>query len=214
MTYQENDAYLQLSLQGTASKQALDDVGAIETVDAIGTEHALLRGDGQRTATWLNREIPHGTLVLGYGVDENAESIPSHLAALLVEIEGDVFEVFVTDGGGVVGERLLQSAFRPLLVHQIQQNLASVQINLRVEMFDESLSGGGLGTLDGRLGFVLQIGILIPIERHRAARLNEGILLSRGEFDDLFRFDVVGRVAFLVDPSHVISTSGSENGTT
>ena len=81
-------------------------------------------------------------------------------------------------------------------------------------MFDESLSGGGLGTLDGRLGFVLQIGILIPIERHRAARLNEGILLSRGEFDDLLRFDVVGRVAFFVDPSHVISAPGSENGTT
>lgn len=110
-------------LKRALGKHALHHVRAIQTVDAVGSEHSVLGRDQGARAEMENSEL---VLLVSQPVDENVEPIPSHLLALGVEVERLVALVGTSRPAHDLSERLLHLVFCAAVVDQVDQNQLAV----------------------------------------------------------------------------------------
>jgi predicted amino acid-binding ACT domain protein len=133
----ENTNRSQLAFEERAGKQALQNVGTIEVVNAIGTDSTGLAANNLAV---LHREVTNLLDVAGNVLDDIVELRPVDSRALLVEIEGDVLQTAVLVVGGVLAISVDETTLRAVMVGQVHKQLRlAVDTDLLVKVLGEVL---------------------------------------------------------------------------
>lgn len=200
----QNSQLRQRQLQRALRQHALNDVGAVQAVDAIRPEHAVLR---RRERSRSEMEHAEFVLLVRQPVDENVEPVPAHLLALRVEVESLVALVGTPSAAHHLRHRLLQLIFRAAMVDQIHQHHLAVVHHqaVHVDLIRRQMVARDV---DPRPRLQLQVRRLIPEDRNASADLHERHLLPV-VLDDLLGLDEVRDVAVVVDSAAEESRAGA-----
>jgi len=118
-------------------------------------------------------------------VHEYTESLVLHALHLLVEVESHILDLGGVKLSHLIFKRISEREFSALVVDQVDHCLCPVITEQLVEM---SLAGGqrlGLAVSEDRLGLILQVGLLVPIDRDRPTYYDVRYVITI-EGDDLF----------------------------
>lgn len=216
----KNARFSQLPVEHPARQGALYDIGSIQTIHAVRTHHRRLMTTaftgitekvpcdglyGQYTSSTTRyiyiKDIPLFQELWFQLFNQALDSIPAHLATLVMEIEMDIRESRVRQRIDRARIGLAHRVLVAFLVDQVDQDLRAVPSYLFAEMRPGRLQIA----LDPQCRRVPGIHDLTPDRRHRSACLDmrENLLLVITHEDDdyLLGLDKVACVAVLVQSS-------------
>ncbi|KAI3479479.1 hypothetical protein L1887_58497 [Cichorium endivia] len=188
-------------------QRTLDDIGAVQTVHAVGAHHGALLAHHLAA---LGGKVVGALEPLGLQpLDEVHDALKLHALALVVEVVVGVVHVRVGEllDGTLV--RLLDRLLVALLVDEVDEVVVAVALDLVVKVAARSFRRLGL-LHDLQIGLVAQIVHLGPEDGHGAARLHVALAdravgLDHGRAalgvgdDKLLGLVEVGHVAVQVD---------------
>lgn len=96
-------------------QHTLNDVRAVQTVDAIRAEHTVL--DGKQCTVFGQQKVTHLLLIVGQSIHQNIEPVPPHVTTFRVKIERLVPNVLIAYSRYHVPIRLLQQVLGPAMIN-------------------------------------------------------------------------------------------------
>lgn len=72
-------------------------------------------------------------------VQNQGNAVPSHLAALVVEVKVEILDIFVVQGVDILGEGVGHGLLVTLVVHQVDNKLWSIELLLDLKVSTEGV---------------------------------------------------------------------------
>lgn len=189
-----------MSLQYPTTQHGLHHVGSVQTVHTVGSDDLVLHAVDGIGVEIVSEEVVVIEAQLGQVLKQELDSVPAHLAALMVKVKVDVLD-FLGKRSRQRLNSLLVCILHRLLVAALVDQVDQVVVAVELDLLFKVLGGGVLGRpgRDGQVGLVLQVVNLGPVHGHRASGLEERKELVVGGQEDLLGFVEVSHVSVLVD---------------